>query len=94
MENDKNIQKIPHNLIVENRQRMSATGVLDVDSFDEQTIVLLTQIGVLKIEGEDLHINRLNVESGDVEICGTINSFGYLKIEEKNKGSVLQRLFH
>lgn len=75
-----------HLLSVENRQRLNATGVLDVDSFDEKTVVILTNMGVLTVEGEDLHINSLNVEHGDIAIEGTIDRFGYADLKEKGGG--------
>ncbi|PWM39067.1 MAG: sporulation protein YabP [Clostridiales bacterium] len=81
-----------HLLSVENRQRLNASGVLDVDSFDEKTIVILTNLGVLTVEGEDLHINRLNVENGDIAIEGTIDQFRYTDLKEKG-GGMFKNLF-
>ena len=81
-----------HLLSVENRQQLKATGVLDVDSFDEKAIVILTNMGVLTVEGEDLHINSLNVEKGDISIEGTINQFRYTDLKEKG-GGVFKSLF-
>lgn len=80
-----------HLLSVENRQRLNATGVLDVDHFDEHTVVILTNLGVLTVEGENLHINRLNVENGDIAIEGEIDRLGYADLKEK--GSVFKGLF-
>lgn len=81
-----------HLLTVENRQRLNATGVLDVDRFDEKTVVVLTNLGVLTVEGENLHINRLSVENGDIAIEGEIDRFGYADL--KQKGGVFKGLFH
>ncbi len=81
-----------HLLTVENRQHLNATGVLDVDSFDEKTVVILTNLGVLTVEGENLHINRLSVENGDIAIEGEIDRFGYADL--KQKGGVFKGLFH
>ncbi len=80
-----------HLLSVENRQRLNATGVLDVDHFDEKTVVILTNLGVLTVEGENLHINRLNVENGDIAIEGEIDRLGYADLKEK--GGVFKGLF-
>ncbi len=80
-----------HLLSVENRRRLNATGVLDVDSFDEKAVVILTNMGVLTVEGSDLHINRLNVENGDIAIEGQIDRFGYADLKEK--GSLFKGLF-
>ncbi len=81
-----------HLLSVENRERLNATGVLDVDSFDEKTVVILTNMGVLTVEGENLHINRLNVENGDIAIEGQIDRFGYADLKEKG-GNLFKGLF-
>ena len=53
-------QKLPHSVILENRKAFTATGVSNVDSFDEQTIVVYTDLGELVVKGSGLHINRLN----------------------------------
>lgn len=81
-----------HLLSVENRQRLNATGVLDVDSFDEKTVVILTNLGVLTVEGENLHINNLNVENGSIAIEGSIDQFRYADLKEKG-GGVFKGLF-
>jgi sporulation protein YabP len=81
-----------HLLSVENRQRLNATGVLDVDSFDEKTVVILTNLGVLTVEGENLHINNLNVENGSIAIEGNIDQFRYTDLKEKG-GGVFKGLF-
>ena len=80
-----------HLLSVENRKHLTASGVLDVDHFDEKAVVLLTNMGVLTVEGEDLHINRLNVENGEIHIEGELDRFYYTDLKEK--GSVFKGLF-
>ena len=66
-----------HNLIMENRKKLSISGVEDVDSFDEDTIILYTEIGMLTIKGAQLHINKLSVETGEVVVEGEIDSVTY-----------------
>lgn len=80
-----------HLLSVENRRQVMASGVLDVDRFDEKAVVVLTNMGVLTVEGEDLHINRLNVESGEIAIEGAIDRLQYSDLKEK--GGVFKGLF-
>ncbi len=80
-----------HLLSVENRRQLVATGVLDVDSFDERAVVILTNMGVLTVEGQDLHINRLNVENGDITVEGSIDRLQYADLKEK--GGVFKGLF-
>lgn len=85
--------RIPHSITVDSRKRIALTGVLDIDSFNEQGVIVLTDLGVLIIKGNDLHINKLNVESGDVSIDGSIDSLTYTDINDKKTGSILKSLF-
>ncbi|MBQ6823736.1 MAG: sporulation protein YabP [Clostridia bacterium] len=75
-----------HQLTLEGRRLLRASGVLDVDSFDEKTVVILTEQGVLTVEGEDLHINHLNVENGDITIEGEVDAMQYADLKEKGGG--------
>ncbi|MBQ0098374.1 MAG: sporulation protein YabP [Oscillospiraceae bacterium] len=68
----------PHSLMLDNRKSLSMTGVVDVSGFDDQTVNVKTALGTLVVKGSSLHINKLNLESGDVSIDGEINSLQYL----------------
>ena len=68
---------IPHCLTMENRENLTITGVTDVDTFDENKITLLTEREALVIEGEDLHIRKLDLEHGELCIEGDIVSLIY-----------------
>jgi len=92
MAEEKNQPKRTHNLVIENRKKLTVSAVTDVDSFDEQLIVMYTDMGQLTIKGENLHINNLSVESGDMEIEGTIYALVYTNATQ-NKGSFLSKLF-
>lgn len=77
-----------HNLIIENRQKMTLTGILNVESFNEQEIILETSLGMLTVKGTSLHMNKLNLESGDLCIDGDVNSCIYSdKQDLKTKGA-------
>ncbi|MBS7402982.1 MAG: sporulation protein YabP [Oscillospiraceae bacterium] len=81
----------PHNLILEDRKRLSITGVEDVESFDEQRIILKTSKGTLIIRGSELHIDKLSLESGDLTVDGFVSDLGY---EDNVVGSsIWSRLF-
>ncbi len=83
-----------HNLIMENRQKISVSGVQDVESFDEENIVLYTSMGRLSIKGDNLHINKLSVESGEVTVEGSVDSCLYSDGEGKRQsGGFLKRMF-
>ncbi|MBV7276769.1 sporulation protein YabP [Clostridium thailandense] len=81
-------------LSVENRKRLVLNGVVEVISFDEEQIVLNTNLGTLNIKGQGLKMNKLDVQNGDVIIIGTINSCIYTNSEiKKQKASIISRLF-
>lgn len=81
-------------LSVENRKRLILTGVIEVISFNEEQIVLNTNLGTLNIKGQGLKMNKLDVQNGDVIIIGTINSCIYTNSEvKKEKQSIISRLF-
>lgn len=92
MAEDKKMGKIPHNLILEDRARLSVSGINDVDSYDESTIVAFTNMGTLTITGTDLHIDQLSIETGDLLVQGEILSLSYTNQESK-RTSFLSRLF-
>lgn len=89
---DKTIKK-DHNIILENRGSMSISGITDVDSFDEKAICLYTQLGELTIQGRELHIDSMSVETGDMTITGDIWSIVYGDRDKKGPISALGRLF-
>lgn len=88
---DKKVVPMPHQLLLEDRERLTISGVSDVDSFDETTIVVYTDLGELTIKGDNLHISRLNVETGDLKVEGTIAALTYA--EPAVKGGFFGRLF-
>lgn len=71
-----------HKLVVNNRKTSMVTGVLDVLSFDLNEILLETEQGMLLVKGTDLHVNRLSVEKGEVDLSGTIDSVSYSNISQ------------
>ncbi len=84
-----------HSVVMERRESVAVTGVLDVISFDEETIIAETELGVLILRGENLHVNRLNLETGDLEVDGGINNVSYEDAAgyAKGKNSILGKLF-
>ena len=72
MEDKYNYKSGQHRLVIENRQHTDINGVLHVDSFDDQEIILETEQGLLAVRGEDLHIKQLNLEQGELLIEGLI----------------------
>ncbi len=85
----------PHKLMLQNRQTGSLSGIRDVVSFDENQIVLDTDMGLLTIKGKELHMSRLTLEKGEVDLDGTVDSFVYSSNEAYRKSgeSFFNRLF-
>lgn len=85
--------KIPHNVIMEERKKLNISGVNDVDSFDEETVVAYTDMGELTIKGNDLHINKLSTETGELVIEGKIRALYYNEEQSGKQGNVFSRIF-
>lgn len=85
------INSKPHSLILDNRKKLSLTGVEDVVGFNDEGVNLTTQLGDLVVHGSALHISKLNLDSGEVEIEGVVNSLQYT--ESKHNKSFMQRIF-
>ena len=66
-----------HHILLEGREELTVSGVEEVESFDENTIVMLTVKGTLVVRGEDLHIEKLSLDGGDLKVEGTVDSLSY-----------------
>ncbi len=64
--------QVPHNIIMQNRSKLSISGVEDVENFDDREVVLYTSRGKLTVHGTELHIERLSVDEGDLTIEGRL----------------------
>ncbi|MDO5549673.1 MAG: sporulation protein YabP [Lachnospiraceae bacterium] len=85
----------PHRVMMEDRGKMSITGIVDVVSFDENQVVLDTDKGLLTIKGKDLCVSRLTLDKGEVDVDGQADSLVYSSNEalRKTGESLLSRLF-
>ena len=85
----------PHRLMMQNRSSLSITGIRDVVSFDETQVVLDTDMGLLTMKGKDLHVSRLTLEKGEVDVDGTVDSLVYSSNESYRRSgeSFFNRLF-
>ncbi len=95
MEDLNNMGARVHKVIMTNRRTCNINGVNDVLSFDIHEILLETEQGMLMIKGEDLHVNRLTLDKGEVDIDGKIDSFTYSDVAgsgHKNE-SLIAKLF-
>ena len=81
-----------HNLILEGRKRLNISGVEDVESFDEESVVVYTTKGLLIVNGKELHIEKLSLDGGDLAIEGEVDSLRYEE-ESKERGGFFSRMF-
>ena len=86
MADEKRSNTMPHNLVLEDRRMLTVSGVSDVDSFDEETVVVFTDLGELTVRGTNLHINRLSVEVGELTVEGNIAALIYSEETPKSGG--------
>ena len=92
MLDEKKAVKLPHNVILENRKSLNISGVEDVDSFDEQTVIVYTGMGQLVIRGTTLHVSRLNLDSGELVLDGEVASLTYTD-NHSGKSGFFSKLF-
>ncbi len=79
-----------HGIILENRSKMAVSGVLDVISFDDQTVILSTELGELTVKGDSLKVQSFATETKNLSIEGTVYALAYTSTKKK---SVVGRLF-
>ena len=88
------LNNVVQNLILENRNKLSVSGVKDVLSFDDELVVMETDLGLLTIKGDNLKINKLSIDTGDVVVEGEISNLGYNNHSKKNEeGGILSKIF-
>lgn len=83
------------NVILENREKLTISGVLDVLSFDDQIVILETELGLLTVKGENLRINKLSLDTTEVIVEGTICNLSYSEknLDKKSNGSFIGKIF-
>lgn len=88
---DKKINKVitNQNIIMENREKISITGVIDIHSFDDELVLAQTELGILTIKGDDLKMNKLNLDNNELIVEGQIMAVAYSDVnQEKSKGFI------
>lgn len=82
------------NLVLENREKLSISGVLDVLSFDDQVVIVETELGLLTVKGENLRINKLSIDTSEVVVEGEIYNLAYSENDlDKKSGGFLNKIF-
>ena len=83
-----------HRGLLENRKKAVITGVQEIHSFNENEVLLLSEAGKILLKGEQLHVRKLNLEKGDAEVEGRVDSLSYLtRNAHKKDESILKRMF-
>ncbi len=94
MVQEQNRQQPGQKLMMQDRRRVELNGVTEVISFDNKEIYLETVEGMMRFAGEELHVKKLTLERGEVELEGKIQEISYHQSsKEKTAGGVLGRLF-
>lgn len=81
-----------HAVVLKNRQDLAVEGVISVESFDDQEVIIETEEGLLIVRGENLHVNQLNIDAGKLNVNGTISTLEYLG-SSSHKTGFLGRFF-
>ncbi|MBR5923386.1 MAG: sporulation protein YabP [Clostridia bacterium] len=84
--------RVIQNVIIESRKKLSISGVRQVLSFDDETLLLDTALGRATVKGEDLKIENFNTSSGDLSASGTVHAVVYMASEHTG-GGFISRLF-
>lgn len=70
-------QKREHSMSLTNREKLKLSGVEDVRGFDEETVILTTAMGELTVHGSGLHVERIDLEAGELSVSGRICELAY-----------------
>ena len=81
------------NIELNSRERLSINGVKEIISFDENYVSLKTACGDLTIDGENIHVNVLNIEKGEIEMSGKIAALNYYDSHSNEKTSLISKIF-
>ena len=82
------------NLVLENREKLSVSGVLDVLSFDDQVVMIETELGLLTVKGQNLRINKLSIDTSEVIVEGEVSYLAYSEANQnKSSSGFLSKIF-
>lgn len=93
MPEEKTSLRASQNIIIENRKTLTISGVTDVESFNENVIVLYTELGELTVKGRDLRVNKVSIDNGDLFVEGDIGAVIYGSRDKKSAQTFINKLF-
>ncbi len=96
LEDKKSIQTgVIQNLVLENREKLNVSGVLDVLSFDDQIVMVETELGLLTVKGENIRINKLSLDTSEIVVEGEIDSLTYSNkdLDKKERWGIVRKNF-
>ncbi len=95
MADDSRRKNTNHSVFMEQRNKLTITGVTDVLSFDEEGVIADTEMGILIIKGRGMHVGKLNVDDGSLSVDGEVESIEYTEagMASKNKNSFFGKIF-
>lgn len=83
----------PHRVTLDGREKLTVSGVEDVDRFDENEIVMTTAEGTLVVTGENLHIDKLSLDGGELHVDGRVDALSYEDAGSLRGGGLFSRIF-
>jgi len=90
---DKNKQFKEQNIVIQNREKAVVTGVEDIHSFDDELVIVQTDLGILTIKGENLKMNKLNLDNNELIIEGKTSAIAYSDAVQNKKQGLMNKLF-
>ena len=92
MAGEERMKEMPHTIILEGREKLSVSGVIDVQSFDEEQVLLETVRGMLVVRGQGLHVERLQLEAVELIVEGEVGSLEYDDSVQQRGGKLSRRI--
>lgn len=90
---DKNKTFKEQNIVIQNREKAVVTGVEDIHSFDDELVIVQTDLGLLTIKGENLKMNKLNLDNNELIIEGKTSAIAYSDAVQGKKQGLMNKLF-
>jgi len=86
-------KSLNHNVVMENREKVIITGIIDIHSFDDELVLTETEMGILTIKGKDLKMNKLNLDNTELIVEGQIGMLQYNDVDAMKKGGMFNKIF-